>query len=158
MDPWNVLKIKKGSDARTVKRAYRKRSKETHPDLNPGSSGEEFRQVAWAYNFINNPSKAGPSPVEENVKREKKKEKKKEKAKRQPSNWGFHDPTLNWFDPDHRAEEIVKPNPSRAEKRYEPKRKVDLVSPLSAEDLLRAEKDSKLGKKWAERMRSKRIF
>lgn len=46
-DPWAILGIKKGASATEVKTAYRKRSKETHPDA--GGTQAAFEKVQAAY-------------------------------------------------------------------------------------------------------------
>lgn len=48
-NPWQVLGIAVGSDAATIKSAYRKRAFETHPDRNPDKGDKEFLKVQAAY-------------------------------------------------------------------------------------------------------------
>lgn len=48
-DPWSILGVSKGASAEDIKRAYRKRSMATHPDLNPGKTQDEFEKVQAAY-------------------------------------------------------------------------------------------------------------
>ena len=50
MDPFSVLGIEPDADSATIKRAYRQRAKETHPDR--GGSETEFKQVKDAYEMI----------------------------------------------------------------------------------------------------------
>lgn len=47
--PWDVLGISSGASADEIKRAYRKRAKETHPDTHPGIDRIEFQRVQAAY-------------------------------------------------------------------------------------------------------------
>jgi DnaJ-class molecular chaperone len=47
--PWAVLGVWAGATEAEIKAAYRKRVKETHPDMNPGLDGTEFQQVQAAY-------------------------------------------------------------------------------------------------------------
>ena len=57
MDPYTVLGINQGANIDEVKKAYRKRALETHPDRNPDNPNaeEEFKKVNEAYNRIINP-------------------------------------------------------------------------------------------------------
>jgi DnaJ-class molecular chaperone len=50
--PWAVLKIPAGSDAAAIRAAYRRRARETHPDLNPGLDRSEFQRVLAAFQFL----------------------------------------------------------------------------------------------------------
>lgn len=50
MDPFAVLGIDRDADDETIKRAYRHRAKETHPDR--GGSEAEFKRVKDAYEAI----------------------------------------------------------------------------------------------------------
>lgn len=46
---WDVLGIRAGATVDEIKRAYRKRAKETHPDLHPNIDRVEFQRVQAAY-------------------------------------------------------------------------------------------------------------
>lgn len=48
-DPWSILGVKKGASADEIKSAYRKRARETHPDVNPGKTQADFEKVQAAY-------------------------------------------------------------------------------------------------------------
>lgn len=50
MDPFAVLGVDRDADDETIKRAYRRRAKETHPDR--GGSDTEFKRVKDAYEAI----------------------------------------------------------------------------------------------------------
>jgi len=50
MDPFAVLGVDRDADDETIKRAYRHRAKETHPDR--GGSDAEFKRVKDAYEAI----------------------------------------------------------------------------------------------------------
>ncbi|XVH30983.1 ferredoxin Fer [Haloferacaceae archaeon DSL9] len=50
VSPFAVLQIDPGADADEIERAYRRRVKETHPDL--GGSAEEFQLVIAAYEDV----------------------------------------------------------------------------------------------------------
>lgn len=45
-----ILGVAPGADAETVRRAYRERAKETHPDN--GGDPEAFKRVRWAYEHL----------------------------------------------------------------------------------------------------------
>jgi curved DNA-binding protein CbpA len=50
MDPFAVLGVDRDADDETIKRAYRRRAKETHPDR--GGSDAEFKRIKDAYEAI----------------------------------------------------------------------------------------------------------
>jgi DnaJ-domain-containing protein 1 len=50
--PFAVLGVDLGSAWEAIKKAYRARVKETHPDLNSGLDGSEFRKVQAAYEIL----------------------------------------------------------------------------------------------------------
>ncbi|TQQ82866.1 2Fe-2S iron-sulfur cluster binding domain-containing protein [Halonotius terrestris] len=50
MDPFAVLGVDRDADDETIKRAYRRRAKETHPDR--GGTDAEFKRVKDAYETI----------------------------------------------------------------------------------------------------------
>lgn len=51
-NPWEILGIPIGSNADTIKSAYRRKAIETHPDRNPGKSQIEFEKVQAAYEHL----------------------------------------------------------------------------------------------------------
>jgi molecular chaperone DnaJ len=56
-DYYEVLGIDRAADGGTVKKAYRQRAYEFHPDRNPGdkSAEEKFKEAAEAYEVLSNP-------------------------------------------------------------------------------------------------------
>lgn len=58
-DYYNILGVSKSVDAKELKRAYREKSKECHPDLNPGdpTAEDRFKAVAEAYAVLSDPEK-----------------------------------------------------------------------------------------------------
>ena len=59
MDPYDILGIDSSASMDEVKRAYRKKARENHPDLNPGdaAAAKRMNQINEAYDRITNPDK-----------------------------------------------------------------------------------------------------
>ena len=51
---YDVLGLKQGSSEEEIKKAYRKLSKQYHPDLNPNNkqAEEKFKKIAEAYEIL----------------------------------------------------------------------------------------------------------
>ena len=54
MSHYDTLGIDKDADEQTVKKAYRKKAMETHPDVNNGED-DEFKKVSLAYRVLSDP-------------------------------------------------------------------------------------------------------
>lgn len=170
MDPWKILRISKTCGRKGIKKAYRKRCRQTHPDLNPEKSDEEFKKVAWAYRAITDPKKAGPCPVKRKPAKPKPKTQSKKEIDLNPE-YARKDPTLRFFDDNLRkhligrptiVETPVDPPPPtptpRKRRRRRPIRRESVRKkgpPKTLDDLLASEKESSIYKKWAERMKAK---
>lgn len=63
MDPYAVLGVSRDATEDEIKKAYRKKARENHPDLNPGdeAAAERMNQVNEAYDRITNPEKYAAS-------------------------------------------------------------------------------------------------
>lgn len=61
-DPYSVLGVSPGADEDTIKKAYRQKCKQYHPDLHPNDSAaeEKFKEVQAAYSEIQNRKSGGP--------------------------------------------------------------------------------------------------
>ena len=59
MDYYRLLGISKGATQAEIKKAYRKRAKELHPDRNPDDAKAEakFKETSEAYNVLSDPEK-----------------------------------------------------------------------------------------------------
>lgn len=59
MDPYKVLGIDKNATPEEIKKAYRKKAKENHPDLHPDDpdANQKMNEINEAYDMINNPEK-----------------------------------------------------------------------------------------------------
>lgn len=62
-DPYSVLGISPGADDETIKKAYRTKCKQYHPDLHPGDKAaeERFKEVQAAYSEIMKIKQGGAS-------------------------------------------------------------------------------------------------
>ena len=58
-DPYKTLGVKKDASPEEIQKAYRRRAKKLHPDLNPGDSHaeEQFKEVSAAYDLLSDPEK-----------------------------------------------------------------------------------------------------
>ena len=58
-DPYSVLGISKDASKEEIKKAYRKKAKEYHPDLHPDDpvAAQKMNEVNEAYDMLNNPEK-----------------------------------------------------------------------------------------------------
>jgi len=57
-DYYEVLGLAQGASAEEIKKAYRKKARETHPDVNKGSDAEEkFKEIQEAYDILSDPQK-----------------------------------------------------------------------------------------------------
>ena len=58
-DPYDVLGVSRDATLDEIKRAFRGRAKELHPDANPGDDGaaERFKDVSAAYEILTDPEK-----------------------------------------------------------------------------------------------------
>ena len=58
-DYYEVLGVEKSATADQIKKAYRKKAIQFHPDKNPGdkTAEEKFKEAAEAYDVLSNPDK-----------------------------------------------------------------------------------------------------
>ena len=58
-DYYEVLEVSKNATAEEIKKAYRKKAMEFHPDRNPGNheAEEKFKEAAEAYDVLSTPEK-----------------------------------------------------------------------------------------------------
>ena len=64
-DPYRVLGLTPGATDEEVKRAYRQRAKQYHPDMNPGDAyaAQKMNEINAAYDQIKNPpQQTRPAP------------------------------------------------------------------------------------------------
>lgn len=53
-DPYIVLEVEKTATLEEIKKAYRRKARETHPDVNDGDD-EVFKEINEAYQILSNP-------------------------------------------------------------------------------------------------------
>ena len=58
-NPYEILGVAQNATAEEIKRAYRRKAKECHPDLNPGdpTANERMQRVNEAYDRLTHPEK-----------------------------------------------------------------------------------------------------
>lgn len=78
-DPYKVLGISEGASKEEIKKAYRRKAKEYHPDLHPDdpAAAAKMNEVNEAYDMLNNPEKY------------RKQEQQRNKYQRQESQQGY---------------------------------------------------------------------
>lgn len=58
MDPYETLGVARDADADTIKKAYRRKAREFHPDVNPDPAAQDtFKEVSAAYEILSDPEK-----------------------------------------------------------------------------------------------------
>jgi len=171
MDPYGVLEVKRGSTKKQIKAAYRKLSRDTHPDLNPTIPDIEFKLVNWAYRAITNPDKAGQCPYREpkvktTVKQTprgtsfKKRQEERKKPKPPPANWGDKDPTLRYYSSgpdgfyDEFRDHVFTTPPKRKSKprRAVYRRQGPKIAVATVEEILNDDPQSEWQRKWRKKM------
>jgi len=55
MNPYTILGVAKGATADTIKRAYKEKAKEHHPDR--GGDASKFAEISNAYDILKDPNK-----------------------------------------------------------------------------------------------------
>lgn len=70
-DPYEVLGVAPGASQEEIKKAYRLKTKECHPDLHPDdpTAGERMSEVNTAYDMLQNPEKYAEAQRREEAQR-----------------------------------------------------------------------------------------
>lgn len=71
-DPYAILGVAPGADPEEIKKAYRRKTKECHPDLHPDdpTAGERMAEVNAAYDMLQNPEKYAQEQRREEAQRQ----------------------------------------------------------------------------------------
>ncbi|MFQ5767442.1 MAG: DnaJ domain-containing protein, partial [Acidobacteriota bacterium] len=58
-DPYEILGVPRDASARDISRAYKRRARKEHPDVNPGdrAAEERFKRISEAYALLSDPAK-----------------------------------------------------------------------------------------------------
>ena len=58
-DFYDILEVGRGASTEELKKAYRKRARELHPDANPGDATAEnkFKELSRAYEVLSDPQR-----------------------------------------------------------------------------------------------------
>lgn len=67
-DPYKVLGVQQGATQEEIKRAYRRKAKECHPDLHPNdpNAAKKMNELNEAYDMLMNPDKYKPRQQQQN--------------------------------------------------------------------------------------------
>jgi len=87
---YEILEVKATSSTEEIKKAYRLKAKQHHPDLNPNNENAEaqFKEVAEAYEFLSDPEKRKEYDFRLNQERQEFRRKQREEFKaKQKANW-----------------------------------------------------------------------
>jgi hypothetical protein len=97
-NPYEVLGVKKTANKQDIKKAYRQKAKDTHPDKNPELDAEtaavQFREIAEAYEILSDPTsrsefdRTGKTDAERNAERSR--QRSESASRRQQRGWSFN--------------------------------------------------------------------
>lgn len=72
-DPYKVLGVEQGASQEEIKRAYRRKAKEYHPDLHPNdpNAAMKMNEINQAYDMLMNPDKYAQKRAEEQARQQR---------------------------------------------------------------------------------------
>ena len=72
-DPYKVLGVEQGASQEEIKRAYRRKAKEYHPDLHPNdpNAATKMNEINQAYDMLMNPDKYAQKRAEEQARQQR---------------------------------------------------------------------------------------
>ncbi|MBF0362362.1 MAG: DnaJ domain-containing protein [Oligoflexia bacterium] len=88
-DPYEILGVLKTANQNEIKKAYHKKAKKFHPDLNPGNKSAEltFKDISLAYEIIGNKEEREKYDSGKTVQQQQERQQEKQQEQENAFNW-----------------------------------------------------------------------